>query len=286
MAGERVTLPLPTMCPECRKYQRIAWRNEKKLYKRKCDATGKEIVCLFPPTSIHTIYDTPYWESDAWDAKKYGRDFDFSKGFFEQFADLIRVVPLPSKNVGPGVENAEYCSACSWTKNCYLTFSAGYSSDAHYSVDLVEARDSIDCLGLMGSENCYECIEVYNSYHIEHSYDVKNSRDSRFLLSCDGCQDCYGCYDLVNKQYHIYNTPYSEADYKKRLAEILALPLSIQKKQFEDFYKNQYTKKPLPNTGSENVTESVNTIASKNISYSRHIRESEDMRYCQRISTV
>ncbi len=271
------------MCPECRKYQRLAWRNEKKLYKRKCDATGKEIVCLFPPTTIHTIYDTPYWESDAWDGKKYGRDFDFSKGFFEQFADLIRVVPLPSKNIGPGVENAEYCSACSWAKDCYLTFSAGYSSDAHYSVDLVEGHDSMDCLGLLRSENCYECIEVYDSYHIEHSYDVKNSRDSRFLLSCDGCQDCYGCYDLVNKQYHIYNTPFSESDYKKRLAEILTLPLSVQKKQFEDFYKNQYTKKPLPNTGSENITESVNTVASKNVSYSGHIRESEDMRYCQKI---
>ena len=37
IAGQKFELPAPSMCPECRKFQRLAWRNEKKIYKRKCD---------------------------------------------------------------------------------------------------------------------------------------------------------------------------------------------------------------------------------------------------------
>ena len=42
-------IPMPTLCPECRQQRRLAWRNDRKLYKRKCDATGKEIISVFSP---------------------------------------------------------------------------------------------------------------------------------------------------------------------------------------------------------------------------------------------
>ncbi len=94
-ALQSFTLPFPTECPKCRKFARLSWRNEKKLYKRKCDLTGEDMISLFPPTARNPIYTVKAWNSDAWDAKKYGKDYDISKSFFEQFGELMSTVPLP-----------------------------------------------------------------------------------------------------------------------------------------------------------------------------------------------
>ena len=38
-AGEKFKIPTPTLCPEERQRRRLVWRNERKLYKRTCDAS-------------------------------------------------------------------------------------------------------------------------------------------------------------------------------------------------------------------------------------------------------
>ena len=44
---EKIKVPPPTFCPECRLIRRMIWRNERTLYKRKCDKTGKQIITMF-----------------------------------------------------------------------------------------------------------------------------------------------------------------------------------------------------------------------------------------------
>ena len=39
-----IKVPAPTFCPDCRQQRRLVWRNERNLYKRKCSATGAEII--------------------------------------------------------------------------------------------------------------------------------------------------------------------------------------------------------------------------------------------------
>jgi Zn ribbon nucleic-acid-binding protein len=56
------------LCPDCRQQRRLAWRNERKLYKRKCDATGKNIVSVYSPDKDYIVYDKNYYISDKFDA--------------------------------------------------------------------------------------------------------------------------------------------------------------------------------------------------------------------------
>ncbi|MEK7627724.1 MAG: hypothetical protein AAB397_04050, partial [Patescibacteria group bacterium] len=44
---DKIQVPAPTFCPECREQRRLAFRNERSLYKRKCDLCGKEMVSIF-----------------------------------------------------------------------------------------------------------------------------------------------------------------------------------------------------------------------------------------------
>ena len=42
--NQKFDIPTPKLCPEERARRRLAWRNERKLYRRNCDATGKPII--------------------------------------------------------------------------------------------------------------------------------------------------------------------------------------------------------------------------------------------------
>ena len=76
-------IPAPTLCPDCRQQRRLAFRNERKLYKRKCDATWKSIISIYSPDKPYKVYDSDFWWSDKWDPMDYGVDFNFEKSFFE-----------------------------------------------------------------------------------------------------------------------------------------------------------------------------------------------------------
>ncbi|MCX6784777.1 MAG: hypothetical protein NTV81_02455 [Candidatus Komeilibacteria bacterium] len=85
---KKMKVPPPTFCPECRMQRRLAWRNERGLYRRNSDVPGKEneqIISTYPPTINVKVYDNDYWWSDNWEPTDYAMEYDFSRPFFEQF---------------------------------------------------------------------------------------------------------------------------------------------------------------------------------------------------------
>jgi hypothetical protein len=104
---KKFLIPTPKLCPECRMKRRLSFRNERKLYRRKCDITGKNIISMYSPDKKFLVYDNDYWWSDNWNVMDYGRDFLFNKTFFEQFENLLKVVPMASI-LNTNTENSEY----------------------------------------------------------------------------------------------------------------------------------------------------------------------------------
>jgi hypothetical protein len=93
------TIPTPTLCPEERQRRRLSFRNERKLYRRKCDATGENIISIYSPDKPYKIYDQKVWRSDVRDPMSYGFEFDFSTTFRENFANLLIKTPRPSVQI-------------------------------------------------------------------------------------------------------------------------------------------------------------------------------------------
>src|SRR3989344_4452282 len=75
--GKKELIPPPTLCPDCRVQRRMAWRNDRTFYHRKCDLTGKQIISIYPENSPLTVYHQSGWYSDKWDPMTYGQEFDF-----------------------------------------------------------------------------------------------------------------------------------------------------------------------------------------------------------------
>ena len=154
-AWKKCSIPTPKLCPDCRQQRRLTCRNERNLYKRKCDKTNQDIVSIYAPNNRHKIYELNYWKSDEFDATDYGRDFDFSRSFFDQYQELLLDVPKNSINSSSSNENSEYVNYCSYMKNCYLIFDSMKTEDSYYWVKVTSSKNCIDNTHLYFSENCY-----------------------------------------------------------------------------------------------------------------------------------
>ena len=143
--GKRYDIPPPTLCFDCRQQRRLSWRNEKRLYHRKCDLTGKQILSIYSQDKPYTVYEHHQWNTDVWDPLTYGREFDFSKPFFEQFDALHRACPLRSFNLQLESENSDYTNLANSNRNCYLIFAASNNEDCYYSTYIQRNKNVVDC---------------------------------------------------------------------------------------------------------------------------------------------
>jgi hypothetical protein len=282
---ERIKVPPPTWCPECRMLRRFLFRNEKNLYKRKCDATGKEIFSMFHDKSPVRVYDRDYWWSDKWDAGEYAREYDFNQPFFEQFARLLSQVPLYSRSVNDMV-NSDYCMNCGEMKNCYLVFNSSHDESCMYGTVLEQSKECLDSNYLTSCELCYGCFMCYKCYRALFSVDCENSNNIYFCKDLMGCSDCFGCVGLRNKKYHIFNQPYSKEDY---LMELQKFNLGSQKSvaELQDRFRDLILKYPVKYAHvRHNTSVSGDYIRnSKNALWCYHADRIEDCKYCQFLMT-
>jgi hypothetical protein len=219
VAGKKFPIPSPSLCPQCRLQRRYSWRNERTLYVRKCDGTGENILSVFSPEKPFKVYQSEYWYSDAWDAKSFGRDFDFNRPFFEQFQELMQSVPQLALSVTNN-QNCDYVNQTGYCKDCYLIFEADFNEGCLYGNYIQRSRDCVDCTKLFSSELCYECFNCENSYNLRYSQDCTSCSDSWFLKNCVSCQNCFGSVNLRNKQYYFYNQALTKEQYLEALAKV------------------------------------------------------------------
>ena len=282
---EKIKVPPPTWCPECRMVRRMVWRNIRALYRNTCRAPGheEEVISIFTQDSPFIIYDQKYWWSDAWDPLLYGRPYDFSRSFFEQYRDLFLAVPHPNlSNKNP--VGTDYSNMTVDSKNCYLIFSSTNNEECIYVDGLYNSKNCISCTYLHGCEYCYECIGCDDCYRIAFSQDCISCLDSMFLFDCRNCRDCFGCWNLRNKQYYIFNKKYSKEDYQKELSRLFSGSFTDLRKQLEKFSSGraQGIRRFAQITNAQNVTGDYISHA-KNCVACFDVANVEDAKYCSRI---
>ncbi len=214
---------LPTLCPEERQRRRLAWRNERKLYARKCDLCEKNIISIYDKNAEFPVYCQDCWWSDKWDAKNFSRDFDFSRPFFEQINELYLEIPHRGLFITGRNENSEFTNCAGSNRNCYLLLgNSAQSEDCLYGNGVTDSRDCVDVLFGQQNELCYEIINCNKSFELLFSQNCSGCSSSWFLKNCIGCSNCFGCVNLRNKQYYFLNKKYSKEEYQEKIKEVFA----------------------------------------------------------------
>lgn len=213
IGGQKFALPEPTLCPTCRRQRRLAFRNDRHLYRGTCAFTKKSVLSIFAPDSPHTVYDRDIWWSDKWSPFDYGREIDFARPFFEQFRELMLAVPRATLAIG-NCEDCSYANQLANCKNCYLLFSGADDIYCYYSYRIVSCEYCSDCLVIDNSSQCYECITCNNCHRAAWLQECENCADSRFLDDCRSCTDCLFCVGLEHASYNIWNKQYTKEEYE------------------------------------------------------------------------
>ncbi|KKT19053.1 MAG: hypothetical protein UW02_C0016G0027 [Candidatus Nomurabacteria bacterium GW2011_GWB1_43_7] len=216
---EKIKVPPPTFCPECRNQRRMSWRGERPLYKRPCSLCEKIIISMYSPNKLLVVYCHDCWWGDTWDPLSAGAEYDFSKPFLQQYSELLKRTPLLALSNLNSV-NSEYANFTDNNKGCYLVFASGWNENVLYSRAANWVKDSLDLYCTGKSELMYDCTNCHESYGLRYSQNCKNCTDSFFLLNCRNCSQCFGCINLISKSNCIFNKQYTREEYQKKILEM------------------------------------------------------------------
>ncbi|MDD5740031.1 MAG: hypothetical protein PHO20_04665, partial [Candidatus Peribacteraceae bacterium] len=281
-AGKKESVPPPTLCPDCRRQRRFSFRNERTLYHRKCDLSGKQIISNFSVDAKNPVYAYEEWWSDKWDGRTFALNFDFSRPFFEQYRDLQDHVPQLALSVWNS-ENSDYCNYVGHVKDSYLIFGSVYSQDCYYGSPYY-SRNCVDTLVVRECERCYECVDCRKLHSCFYCRDCHNCRDLLYCYDLQGCHDCIGCAGLRQKSYCILNTQYTEEEFKKRRKE-----LDLSQPEVHELLRSQLADLSLKIPHRYMQSAQTEQVSGNYVYQCRNVRDayyadrSQDCRYCAQV---
>lgn len=295
---EKMKVPAPTFCPECRMVRRLLWRNNRSLYKRKCGLCYKSLISMYKDDGT-PVYCIECFNSDSWDPFSYGQDIDWNTGFFEQFKELFRKHPRVYQLRIGTVVNSDYGNSVVNSKNAYLSYSVIDCEDIMYCEGVDGSRNTFDSLSSLALDQC--SYNTFSSKNYNSHFLVSSSSciDSYFLFDCTNCQNCCLSSNLRNQQYVFRNKKLSKEEYFEM---VLSLKLdsfsgfSDAKKEFNSVYKNAIhkyadiisSKNAIGNfiSNSNNIYKSFDiTDGCEDGRYSFRIIKSKDFMDCNYILT-
>ena len=279
---QKMGVPAPTWCPDCRLQRRLSFRNERALYKRVCELCGIDTISRFNPDREVHNYCGECWWGDKWDAGSYAMDYDFSKPFFTQFKELLGKVPQQNLIVMyKTLTNSNFTNMNHYLKNCYYIFNSDYNERCMYGEEMEHCTDCIDVTMTDTTQLAYEAVNCNKCYEIYYSVDCESSHDIWFSKNLVGCSNCIGCINLRGQQYCIFNEKYSKEDYHKKLEEFNLSSYSgineIRDKSLKFWlgYPNKYMH------GIQNLDSTGDYVYhSKYVKNSFLVQESEYCKYC------
>ncbi|MEK7134610.1 MAG: hypothetical protein AAB819_02720 [Patescibacteria group bacterium] len=277
---DKIKVPPPTWCPECRLLRKMVWRTDINLYRRPDSRDGTPIFSMYGTESPIKVYDISYWLSDRWDPMDYGREYDFSRPFFEQFRELMLDVPFPSKAVDR-VVNCDYSNNATNGKDLYLSFGATNAENVQFSSMVYDSKSVSNSIYTHKSENIFDGFYNMRCYNSVGSNNCTDSVDIFFCKDCVGVNNCFGCIGLRNASYRIFNKQVGKEEYKKFVqgANIGSWNAYRADQERARVFWQQFPVKFMSGTKNTDVTgDKLNNC--KSVEKSFDVTGGENLKYC------
>ncbi len=274
---EKIKVPPPTFCPECRMIRRLMWRNNRSLYSRVCGLCSCRLISFLKDDGV-PVYCNSCYGGDDWDQYKYGRDYRFDVPFFTQLYDLIKEQPRLFQ-ISYGINtNIDYANSIVNGKNLHLSFSCIDCENIFFSENVDRSKNCFDCLSVQDLENSSWNINSEKNYNSHYMYESSNCIDSYFLYDCANCSNCFMSSNLRNQSYYFFNEKLDKEEYLKKIAELKLSNysnLETYKANFNDLIKSSIHKYANIQS-SQKVTGDI-------ILNSKAVKRSFDSRNCENI---
>lgn len=276
---EKIQVPVPTFCSDCRLQRRLASRNERFLYHRVCALCDKKVLSIYSKEEPYIVYCVPCWWSDNWDPVSYCKDYDFSKDFFTQYSEFKKGIPHEAMYQSNFV-NSEYSNFGFNYKDCYLVSGGWDNERLFYANQVSNVTDSFDILLGSKLELSHNSVQCARSSNLRDCISCEDSSDLIMCIDCRGCVSCFGCVGLKNKLYHIFNEPYSKTEYEAKIKE-LEIDKYSATQNLKQIFKNFYLSMPFKFNRFKNAINCTgdNINDSKNASNCFSVNGVENIKY-------
>ncbi len=282
---EKIKVPPPTFCPECRFIRRLTWRNCRSLYKRSCMLCHKSLISMYSDKDTAPVCCNECWNGDKRDQHQYARDYDFSRPFFEQLKELFDINPrIYLYRIG-NIVNSDYTNYTVDNKNCYLAYSVIVCEDVFYSENIDKSKNTLDSLNVEKMDGCSYNVDCENNFNTHYAVKSQTCVDCYFVFDCTNCSNCFLSSNLRNQQYVFKNQKYTRDEYMEKIKEYKLNTYSGWSQamlEFEDMVKNQAMHKYAFITASQDASGDY-IINSKNVKDSFVVSHSENIRYGFRV---
>ena len=281
---EKIKVPPPTFCPECRMIRRMIWRNMRSLYKRECGLCHKHLISMYSDDGV-PVYCNECWYGDKWSPLSYGRGYDYSKPFFIQLKELFNTAPRFYAYHLWNLIRSDFTNYSVDNKDCYLSSSVVGCENINYSEIIDKSKNSSDCYSVQKIENCSYNIDCDGNYNTHYAVKSRNCLDSYFIFDCVNCHDCCLSYNLRNQNYFFKNNKLTKEEYEKAIKELKLETYSGFKKA-QEFFDAMIKDKAIHRFAQ--VYNSQNVIGdyvgnSKNVFNSYDIQNCENIAYSFRV---
>lgn len=239
------------------------------------------MVTFYSPNKPHKVYCIQCWWGDGWDPSSFGRDFDFSRPFFEQFRELQLNVPriavFNKNNI-----NSDYTNHSGDNKNTYLSSCCFYDEDVLYSNWIMKSRNCVDNTYISDSgEKLYQCVDSRKSYQCQYGVLLENCMNCFYCYDCHNCSDCFLSSNLRNKRYVFKNQQYTREQYLEKVKEYNLSSYQTREKlnqEFFDLRMNDSIHRYVISERNTNCTGSM-ILSSKNAINCFDVDSIEDSKY-------
>lgn len=287
---EKMKVPAPTFCPECRNKRRLIWRNHRSLYSRECGLCKKFIITIYGPSYSFPVYCNECFYGDGWDPMDYAMDIDWSKPFLSQWYELWNKTPKYARLFVGNVKNSDYSNIVINSSDCYLSYSITESEQLMYSESIDRGKSLVDCyMSIEGCDSCYFS-QGRSSYACKYSSQCASCINCDFCFDCVNCQDCFMSHGLRNKKYVFRGIQMSAQEYKVALEkENLKSRKNLDelfiewKDMIEHKAIHQYARIVSGNNATGNYIKNVRNVKgcfniynSENISYGMRVFNAKD----------
>lgn len=194
-----------------------------------------DFISIYPSnTGRVSIQKRQDFDASRDDVIKTGRDYDFSKTFFENFQSLLLDVKLPNLYHVGNNENCDFVDTAVNSKDSYLSFIVAWDcSDVQYSFMVRENSTNVlnSSYVVTNNSSVYSSSAVTNSMNIFYSRYISNSNNIWFSSNLVGCRECLFCEWLENVSYAIENKTYPKEEYFEKKKKLLN-----QKEKFDMYF--------------------------------------------------
>lgn len=171
---------------------------------------------------IWTLIDSVSYETQRDSFEIYGKEFDVTRSFFDQLADLFKIIPHDRCFQMGGGENTWFADVVRGSSDVYLSSFVVYDCSQVSTSMVVRENCSNIFDSVMVFKNCdavYGSIWVIESYKIFKSRNIRNCSDIRESQNMQWCHHCIWCEGLENASYYINNIWYTKEVYVRKAEE-------------------------------------------------------------------